>query len=412
MAVRIGSARKDERNKYRGGVAGDQTGEEVSIQFYYVHTSGWYVIRPNLEEIAQKIADDMQAACDNPHIGYDQGQNTSLASIAQYVNYDCSKVTTDCETDCARLVRVCVLYAGIKVGDFYTGNMKDVLLSTGKFTLLTSPEYCQSDKLLKRGDILVTRTKGHTVVVLDNGEGVSDKDYAISDISSDEQDTLMRIASLYEVEVTRADALLREVGYINNFNQPSIQESQLRLSVINYTNLLGNLFSMYTPVNVSSIQSTVTTCINLITDTSAKACMLEFLNKGLNAAASCGIVACIEHMSDFDTGWASGTAGSNSAYGICRWTGYRANTMKMTVFPSWETNLTGQVRYLWNELELQYQSLLKLLQSVPNTSEGAKKAADLFTREFDKPTNLDKVSTERQQIANGYWTKIAIQQTS
>ena len=40
MAVRIGSARINEKGITTGGKAGDQTGGEVSIQNYYLHRKG------------------------------------------------------------------------------------------------------------------------------------------------------------------------------------------------------------------------------------------------------------------------------------------------------------------------------------------------------------------------------------
>lgn len=173
MAVRIGSARIDENGRASGGQAGDQTGLEVSTQDWYLHSKGWYVIRPKDPAAAEKIACNMQWACDSKYIGYDQSQNNTLYNAVKPLGYNISKLRTYCETDCARLVRVCVLYAGINVCDFYTGNMKDALIGTGKFTLYTSDDYCKSSAKLKRGDILVTRTKGHTVVVLSNGSGAS-----------------------------------------------------------------------------------------------------------------------------------------------------------------------------------------------------------------------------------------------
>ena len=47
MAVKVGSARIDERGKISGGKAGDQTKNEVGTQNYYVHSKGWRVLRPN-----------------------------------------------------------------------------------------------------------------------------------------------------------------------------------------------------------------------------------------------------------------------------------------------------------------------------------------------------------------------------
>ena len=72
-------------------------------------------------------------------------------------------------TDCSALVRVCVNFAGITAGDFITSSEASVLMATGAFEKFTDDAHCKSSDHLLRGDILVTRTKGHTVVVLSNG---------------------------------------------------------------------------------------------------------------------------------------------------------------------------------------------------------------------------------------------------
>ena len=185
--VRVGSARIDERGKAYGGRAGDQTGRELSTQKWYLHKKGWRVFRAVKREQALKIAADMEAACKNSHIGYDQWQRNTLYKAAEPVGFDCGKVRTDCETDCSALVRVCCAYAGIMglPGDFRTGNMPKNLLATGMFVELRGAKYTDQSAYLGKGDILVTRTHGHTVVVLDDGvkyEGaVEAKDYALGE---------------------------------------------------------------------------------------------------------------------------------------------------------------------------------------------------------------------------------------
>ena len=139
MAVKIGSARIDENGKAHGGKAGDQTGKEVSTQSYYLHSKGWRVFRAKNPAVAEKIARNMQAACDSKHVGYDQYQRNTLYTQAEKVGFDVARVTTDCETDCSALVRVCCAYAGIMglPSDFRTGNMPSNLLKTGAFVSLS-----------------------------------------------------------------------------------------------------------------------------------------------------------------------------------------------------------------------------------------------------------------------------------
>ena len=170
MAVKIGSARNGETGKPTNNKAGDQTGKEVSTQNWYLHSKGWRVFRCKDPAKAEKMAAGMQAACDNPNIGYDQWQRHTLYKAAKGVGFDMSKVKTKCETDCSALIRVLLAAIGVSVPeDFRTGNMPGYLQRSGVFTELTGDKYQKQSAYLKRGDILVTRTSGHTVMVLSNG---------------------------------------------------------------------------------------------------------------------------------------------------------------------------------------------------------------------------------------------------
>jgi len=163
--VTIGSARIDENGNISGGQAGDNNGREVSTQPYYDHPKGWFIFRAKSVFVRELIAEAMEAACANDNIGYDQSNNQSLYSVAKKVDFDLSKVTTPCETDCARLVRCCIKYSGIDIKDFYTGDEPSALSNSGYFDQV----YVKSQEELARGDILVTKTKGHTVIVLVSG---------------------------------------------------------------------------------------------------------------------------------------------------------------------------------------------------------------------------------------------------
>lgn len=169
MAVKIGSARSDERGKITGGKAGDQTGREVSTQPWYLHDKGWVVIRPKNPAQAALIAAAMAAACANNNIGYDQGQRLTLYNAAKPLGFDPAQVEILVETDCSALVRVCCAFAGIMAANFTTVDQVSKLRATGAFEILTDAKYTAQSAYLRPGDILVTRTKGHTVVVLTAG---------------------------------------------------------------------------------------------------------------------------------------------------------------------------------------------------------------------------------------------------
>lgn len=161
MPVIIGSARSDENGKLTGGKAGDQTGKEVSTQNFYMHTKGWIGLRAIDETTRALLAMAMSEACDNPNIGYDQSQRTSFLPLLRKAGVF-RKITTPCEADCSELVRGCCIQAGFDPGDFNTSNEVSVLMETKRFTKFE----VKSEKDVQNGDILVTKTKGHTVIVV------------------------------------------------------------------------------------------------------------------------------------------------------------------------------------------------------------------------------------------------------
>lgn len=171
MAVIIGSARHDEHgNCYSGGKAGDQTGQEVSTQKFYNHSKGWYVLRAKDDRVAEKLAEAMQIACDNKNIGYDQSERYGV--IKHGIS---AKVKTEC--DCSSLVRACIINAfGKDVGDFNTANERIILLKSGLFTYAGSYRIGEP---LYNGDILVTRTKGHTAIVVSGAKKNASKYYSM-----------------------------------------------------------------------------------------------------------------------------------------------------------------------------------------------------------------------------------------
>lgn len=161
MTITIGSARIDERGKARGGKAGDQKQTsspdykgEVSMQNFYVSSKGWYILRARNSGIAANIALAMTIACNNPNIGYNQARRLDIIKAGTHATQP-----TSC--DCSSLVRQCVRESGIEVGNFTTANEAAVLMGTGQFDKFV---YTKGSDLYL-GDILVTKTKGHTVIV-------------------------------------------------------------------------------------------------------------------------------------------------------------------------------------------------------------------------------------------------------
>lgn len=172
VSIIFGSARSSETGGINGNKGDQKNGAEVSAQSYYLHSKGWYVLRAKNQTYRTKIAKAMKDACANNNIGYGQTDRLSAWTQASKVGYDTSRITNKCNVDCSELVRICIRYGtGKDVGDIYTGNLKSALLNSGLFEDVTSSVTLSNGNGLYNGDILVTKTKGHTGIIVSGGKG-------------------------------------------------------------------------------------------------------------------------------------------------------------------------------------------------------------------------------------------------
>ena len=193
MSLIIGSARIDENGHISGGKPGDQTGNEVSTQAYYVHSKGWYCLRPKKIAVANAIAEAMLQGCRNVNIGYCQGHRSNVIEQLRKAGR-LAKISTKTEADCSSLVRACCIQAGFDPGNFNTANAVPTLKATDEFM---DPIAVTSKTELFNGDVLVTKTKGHIVVVVSgNPRQAASQNSSSAASSSKVDDALHRDKSL------------------------------------------------------------------------------------------------------------------------------------------------------------------------------------------------------------------------
>ena len=171
--IKIGHASIGEQGSMNG-VAGDQYGTEVFINEQYNITSLTpnVVLRPNTKELADKSVAACIAGCENSHIGYSQSGRNTLYNYASAVDFDLTRVTTDCNTDCSAFMTVCALAGGARItygsNAPTTSNMRTKFKQSGDYTILTDAKHLTMTDYLRKGDILV-KEGSHTVMVLENG---------------------------------------------------------------------------------------------------------------------------------------------------------------------------------------------------------------------------------------------------
>lgn len=159
----IANSGSDERKKYSGGAAGDQTGHEWELKAWY--SRPWtHVFRYEKDPaVGMKLAELGCAAALNNNIGYDQYQRTTYWKQLQAVGYDPAKITVKCEEDCSAGTAANVKAAGylldIKalqdVSSSMTSRNTVSQLKAAGFTILTASKYTASTSYLLPGDILL-----------------------------------------------------------------------------------------------------------------------------------------------------------------------------------------------------------------------------------------------------------------
>ena len=172
----ISNSGHDERRKYTGGAAGDQSGDEWSLRSWY--NRPWSVVlRYPDKGVALTIARLGIAAALNDKIGYDQNQRLSYWKQLKAADYDPSAITTACEEDCTAGVSANVKAAGYLCNvpalknvdeDTYSVNMRKRFVKAG-FVALTEKKYLDGYNYLLPGDILLYENH-HAATNITNGK--------------------------------------------------------------------------------------------------------------------------------------------------------------------------------------------------------------------------------------------------
>ena len=166
----ISNCGHDEKGKYSGGAAGDQTGTEYQVRSWY--NRPWLcVLRHPDAKVRQTLATTAKNAAENNYIGYDQSQRTTYYVELKAVKWKPEKIKKKCEADCSSSTAANVIATGHQLEmeklqnvnpNCTTSNLRAALKAAG-FKVLTDSKYLTSDNYLLPGDILLN--DGHHVAI-------------------------------------------------------------------------------------------------------------------------------------------------------------------------------------------------------------------------------------------------------
>ena len=158
---KIANSGHDERGRYSGGKAGDQTGTEWSIVNWYNRPWNCILRHPN-QKVRQLIAELAIEAANNNFIGYNQANRNSFWKALQLSGYRPANIKIACDADCSAGIIAITKAVGVLTGNSalagigatYTGNMRAKYKAAG-FQVLTDSKYLTGYNYLLPGDILL-----------------------------------------------------------------------------------------------------------------------------------------------------------------------------------------------------------------------------------------------------------------
>nr|DAG57548.1 MAG TPA: NlpC/P60 family [Caudoviricetes sp.] len=436
-------ASENEFHGAHGGKTGDQTGQEIKVGGFYIYPSGWDcalrytgggTTNASISSSDSKISKFIQTA--KSHVG-DNGQWT-WTTLGWKGEWCCAFIMACASTvgglldiiipktySCTNLAQCggknkfgSKFISGPKHNAYVKPSPGDlVLFNTGSASDLYTSTHVGIVYDVS-GDVIYT-IEGNTGSTDMNASRVSTKEWnyrnssingyfrpnwnAVGSSVSDLSISMIN-GSLFSTQNTKYDASIREVGYISN-GKPTTKSSEIKLSVVNYTTVLSSMFSGY---SIGSDSCDV--IVDGIEDGNARTIISYLLTKNLNAACACGICGNIYRESGYRPDAVNPISGAS---GICQWYQSRKTSMIKFVGSDWKSNMTGQLDYLWSELNGSYYSnILEYFKTVSNTESGAKSSADYFLRHFESPEGMDAESKIRQAKASELYGKLVIQQKS
>lgn len=216
--------------------------------------------------------------------------------------------------------------------------------------------------------------------------------------------------SVYQEISSKQDATLREVCYLNNQLEPSIASSHVRLSVINYTSGISAIFLASGVAGQSPGGPNLKFDDLILEGFSAVQCSIieQLMSYGLNAAQAVGVLANIKN----ESGFRPDAVGDNgTSFGLCQWHLGRGDAMKAFCGggDKWKTDVTGQIGYLWKELQGTHSHAYDKFKDCPNTLQGCRDTAAQFCIHFEVPADRYIRAEERADQAETYWNQIVTQ---
>lgn len=184
---------------------------------------------------------------------------------------------------------------------------------------------------------------------------------------------------LYENWNDRHDMTLRQVCYLKDYALTD-SSSDIAISVINYTTMLGSLYDSFAPTVVAGVTVDTSQLPSIF-----KNIVDYLLTLGIGPSATSGIVGCLQKYSGLATTFSDTMPDGKKVYGLGAWTSDQIKILKgRGGTDTWNTNVSAQLQYLYDDLSTNCPELLASLKNIQNDEAGVSQAVELFIFAYNK----------------------------
>lgn len=358
------------------GVKGDQTKKEVCLRSWY--SKPWNVLIRFLDvDMQDKVAEAMERACANDHIGYSQNDRNSLLTAVRRFGYDPGFASKDVNCDCSSLVTVACIYAGIAESALVKGGncattrtLKSLLKATGEVELFTTSAYTNKTDKLRRGDILLK--EGSHVVVVVKGEVKSIYDVAREVIQGKWKNGAERkklVNEAYKRGEIQGDyeQVQKAVKELIHGAEPKKEVSEKDRPKYIWNYLYGRIQN---PYGVAGLMGNIQAESGFNPYNLQNSCEKKL---GMSDEA---------YTKAVDLGTYKNFAADKCGFGICQWTSQgRKQGLLDSLKGRSVADLDAQLEWLWKELQTSYKGVLNGLK----VADSIREASDLVLTKFERP---------------------------
>lgn len=209
---------------------------------------------------------------------------------------------------------------------------------------------------------------------------------------------------LYQTRNDRHDMTLRQVGYLDrNFALSNIS-SNIGLSVINYTSVLGDIYDVFAQANSPTGAQVNTSQLS----GNIKIAVDYYLGLGFSASTASAIVGCLQAYSGINPMYTTAYTSKIYHYGIAAWPYSVVTDINKKLGEDWNSNLSGQLQYLAVDIAINHKALIMEIKTQPLNTTAVDHVVDIFMKEYNKPYATAIYIDEAKKVANEIYDKLII----